>query len=70
MSHPSHMYGKLTAMKDGKIDHSKFDGTLDMSLDTQKIAEVYPKHESKMGVPFVEDSEFMRAIVSFHPLRN
>ncbi len=64
LSHPSHTYGKLTAMKDGNIDYSKFDGSLDVSLDTQKLAEVYAKHESEMGMPFVEDFEFTRAIVN------
>ena len=64
LSDPSHMYGELTAVKDGHIDHSKFDGSLDVSLDTQKLADVYAKHESEMGVPFVEDFEFTRAIVN------
>ena len=64
LSHPSHMYGKLTAMKDGEIDYSKFNATLDVSLDTQKLAEIYPKHASKMGVPFVEELEFTRAIIN------
>ena len=64
LSHPSHMYGKLTAMKDGEIDYSKFNATLDVSLDTQKLAEIYPKYASEMGVPFVEDLEFTRAIIN------
>ena len=64
LSHPSQMYGKLTAMKDGEIDYSKFNATLDVSLDTQKLAEFYPKHASEMGVPFVEDLEFTRAIIN------
>ena len=64
LSQPSHVYGKLTAIKDGTIDRSKFNATLDVSIDTQKLAEIYPKHENEMGVPFVEDFEFMRAIVN------
>ena len=51
LSHPSAMYGKLTAMKDGETDYSKFNATLDVSLDTQKLADIYPKHESEMGAP-------------------
>ena len=51
LSHPSAMYGKLTAKKDGETDYSKFNATLDVSLDTQKLAEIYPKHESEMSVP-------------------
>lgn len=64
LSHPSQMYGKLTAMKDGEIDYSKYNATLDVSLDTQKLAEIYPKHASEMGVPFVEDLEFTRSIIN------
>ena len=64
LSHPSQMYGKLTAMKAGEIDYSKFNATLDVSLDTQKLAEIYPKHASEMGVPFVEELEFTRAIIN------
>ena len=64
LSHPSAMYGKLTAMKDGETDYSKFNATFDVSLDTQKLAEIYPKHESEMGVPFIEESEYLRAIIN------
>ena len=34
----------LTVLKDGKLDTSRFEGVLDESLETEKLAAVYKKH--------------------------
>ena len=43
----------LTALKDGKLDTSRFEGVLDESLETEKLAAIYAKHKKEMGVPYL-----------------
>ena len=62
----STIYGsrKLTALKDGKTDPHAFEGVLDESLDTDKLAEIYGGYEAEIGYPYLEGESLCRAIVS------
>ena len=53
----------LTALKDGKLDTSRFEGVLDESLETEKLAAVYKKHAKEIGVPYLTDN-CTRAVIS------
>ena len=53
----------LTARKNGKIDTSRFEGVLDESLETEKLAAVYKKHAKEIGVPYLTDN-CTRAVIS------
>jgi len=55
---------KLTAMKNGKLNHEAFGGILDESLDTGKLCEVYKNYESEIGYPYLEDKKYCRALVN------
>ena len=55
----------FTATKNGKPDPQAFRGVLDESLDTLKLAEVYARHEDKIGYPYLEGKKrFCRAVVN------
>lgn len=53
----------LTALKDGKLDTSRFEGVLDESLETEKLAAVYKKHAKEIGVPYLVQN-CTRAVIS------
>ena len=54
----------LTAQKNGKLNLDRFGGVLDVSLDTDKLCEVYKAHEAEIGYPYLADKKYCRAIVS------
>ncbi len=54
----------LTALSGGKLSPDAFDIVFDESLDTDKLAEVYEKHQSEMGYPYIVDKLYCRAIVT------
>ncbi len=54
----------LTALSDGKLNPDAFGAVFDYSLDTDKLAEVYEKHQSEMGYPYIVDKLYCRAIVT------
>ena len=62
----SRLFGKkkLTAFKDRKLDRRLFSGVLDNSLDSIKLEEVFKKHKDEMPLPFIEEGDCTRAIVS------
>ena len=62
----SHLFGKKkpTAFKNGKLNSDFFSGVLDESLDTDKLREVYKKHEGEIGYPYLTQKLYCRAIVS------
>ena len=53
-----------TAKKNGKLNPDAFGGIMDESLDTDALAEIYDKHESKIGYPYLEDEKYCRALVN------
>ena len=53
-----------TAKKNGKLNPDAFGGIMDESLDTDALAEIYGKHESKIGYPYLEDEKYCRALVN------
>ncbi len=54
----------LTALSGGKLSPDAFDIVFDESLDTDKLAEVYEKHQREMGYPYIVDRLYCRAIVT------
>lgn len=61
---PTNGLTKLTALKNGKLDIAKFNGILDESLDTDQLKAVYALHKGEMGVPYVEQGQYTRALVN------
>lgn len=61
--HAANGIAPLTALKDGKLDTSRFEGVLDESLETEKLAAVYKKHVKEVGVPYLEHN-CTRAVIS------
>ena len=61
--HAANGIAPLTALKDGKRDTSRFEGVLDESLETEKLAAVYKKHAKEIGVPYLTDN-CTRAVIS------
>ncbi|MBR5222402.1 MAG: hypothetical protein IKV66_15570 [Clostridia bacterium] len=61
--HAANGIAPLTALKDGKLDISRFEGVLDESLETEKLAAVYKKHAKEIGVPYLEHN-CTRAVIS------
>ena len=55
---------KLTAIKNGKLNHEAFGGILDESLDTDKLCEVYKSHEAEIGYPYLAEKKYCRALVN------
>ena len=46
--HAANGIAPLTVLKDGKLDTSRFEGVLDESLETEKLATVYKKHAKEI----------------------
>lgn len=61
--HAANGIAPLTALKDGKLDTSRFEGVLDESLETERLAAVYQKHAKEIGVPYLTDN-CTRAVIS------
>ena len=61
--HAANGIAPLTALKDGKLDTSRFEGVLDESLETEKLAAVYKKHAKEIGVPYLVHN-CTRAVIS------
>ena len=62
--HTANGIAPLTALKDGKLDTSRFEGVLDESLETEKLAAVYKKHAKNS----TETAQKLR--ISYHSARN
>ncbi len=63
-SSPSNYTSPLCTVKNGKLDRDKFGGILDVSLDTEKLCEVYQAHAEKMLFPFIDGENYTRALVT------
>jgi len=61
--HAANGIAPLTALKDGKLDTSRFEGVLDESLETEKWAAVYKKHAKEIGVSCLVQN-CTRAVIS------
>ncbi len=61
--HAANGIAPLTALKDGKLDTTRFEGVLDESLETEKLAAVYKKHAKEIGVPYLVQN-CTRAVIS------